>query len=232
MRLSTFASSSSALLPGVTVVVFALVAACSGGSSVGGQTVAIDGGVLLDTAPSFDGAAPSETGDDSGDDDALPPAVDIFADQPPYVTHAGSSTSQIAHHGAHAIKEYQKMDCGSSGCHDAASFASNPEQKNILFGGTVYWIDDNTPARGVEIRLVDANGVGYSVFSDVDGVFYRAAPAGTTSTDAFWPAHTGARAGTDDVLMSTPVDRVGCNASKCHDGSTEYPWITVPRPTP
>jgi hypothetical protein len=211
------------LLLTASIVSFALAAACGQSAGTSGGSTTVDAAVPLDTTP---------LGETTGDDaETLPDAVDVFADQPPYAAHAGSATSRKSQHSFHipTLTDYSKSDCGSSGCHDGSS--TNPEAFNMLVGGTVYWIDDLTPARGVEVRLKDATGAGYSVYSDIDGVFYVRMPTGMTA-DKAWPAHTGARAGTDDVLMSTEVKQVGCNAANCHDGSAAYPVITVPRPSP
>ena len=208
----------------VSLATFAFAAACGPSNNEGSPTV---GGVHhADTGVGGD----ETSSDDAYDDSLLPPAVDVFGDQPGYVTHTGSTNSRKLQHLFHvpSLGDYTKSDCGTSGCHDGAG---SGEQIPLLAGGTVYWMDNGAPAAGVEVRLVDATGAGTSVYSDVDGVFYFRLPTGA-SRDALYPAHTGARAGGDSELMSTEVKQIGCNAANCHDGTEAYPVILVPRPGP
>jgi hypothetical protein len=180
-----------------------------------------DTGVHYGPAPTADASwVPPET---------LGEPLDVFADVPPFTPVTPKPVGSLAsRHVAHTGKTLTGSDC-SSKCHDG----HDPEAPALAFGGTVYWGPDaKKVAPGVEIRVRDANGKDYVVYSDQGGNFWQ---LGKSSTFP-WPAHTGARNATDAVLMTADFHDQGCNANECHDGiasddgTIDYPRITVPPP--
>jgi hypothetical protein len=136
------------------------------------------------------------------DGGAPPPTGGVFQGQPPYQSPGGGGSSHNA-----------GRDC--LGCHNGTG---DPELFNV--GGTVY-DGSGAAAAGVEVRLVDANNKGFSVYSDSNGNFH---------TNSSWssPAHVGARNASSTNNMVSTLTYGGCN--KCHctgTGCTTAP-IHVP----
>lgn len=185
----------------------------TGGPSPGADGGGTDGAGGTDDSATADDSSP---GDDAGID--IFAGVDAFA---PVTPKSGSGL--VLRHKAEAGKSLSGADCSTSKCHDGA----NPEAPLLAFGGTVYYGPDATkPAPGVEVRVRDAAGKDFVVYSDTAGNFWQ---LGKPSTFA-WSAHTGVRDATDSVSMIGDFKTPGCNASNCHDNTTDYPYITVPPP--
>jgi hypothetical protein len=145
---------------------------------------------------------------------------DPFAGAVPYASQMGSSS----HNAGKA--------CVAAGCHAPPGAGGAPP---FAIGGTVY--SDylgQTPAVGVEVRMVDATGQATSVYSGPEGNFYLV--ASSTSSVAF-PAVIGARNATATRLMVTPLASSfgSCGQSNCHipgggslTGTGNYYPIHVP----
>ena len=148
--------------------------------------------------------------------------VDIFAGTGDFVPEAPASSGTLVNkHIAHTGKSLTGTDC--TPCHDG----NTREAPKLAFGGTVYYSPDaKEVAAGVEIRVVDAEGGEHVTYSDQAGNFWLVGDATTFK----WPAHTGARIATDSQLMTATFDKAGCNQGMCHDGSDDYPFITVRKP--
>lgn len=167
-------------------------------------------GGVADTSSGF---VPVPDGAVGGDDAATGPAVDPFADAPPFTPGSATWPSILA---AHADPEVAVnptgKDCFTSNCHGGLF----PE-KPLLFGGTIYTdATGKTPAVGVEIRVVDANGVATSVYSDQQGNFYKLSAASLAL-----PAHPGVRTAANSLAMVGDSTDRSCNKSGCHDGPTQ-----------
>jgi hypothetical protein len=84
----------------------------------------------------------------------------------------------------------------------------------FTFAGTIYDGSGNAVS-GAEVRLVDANGQGISVYSGTYGNFY---------STAAWtaPAMVGARNATNTQLMvaSLRASQGGCNSCHASGGTT------------
>ena len=129
-----------------------------------------------------------------------PPPSDVFTGQPPYTSGSPNRTSH--HAGA---------DCLS--CHNGGGDA--PQWS---FGGTI----TNGAGGGiahVEVRLVDTNGKGISVYTDSLGNFW-------SGTSWSGPAHVGARNATGKVLMVSPITQGGC--ASCHKSGGAQAPIHLP----
>ena len=117
--------------------------------------------------------------------------VDVFAGQPPFAAGIGRPTHNAGRN---------CLQCHSgNGGDDAGPF---------LFGGTLYDAAGN-PVVGAEVRVVDAKGVSYSVFTGPTGTFYKG--GGPLAA----PAHTGVRDATHKALMISPVTVGGCSSCHC-----------------
>ena len=169
--------------------------------------------------PPDTGSVPDTAVDPVVDADIPETPVDIFAGAGDFVPKTpAASGSLISRHIAHTKASLTGTDC--TPCHDGKT----PEAPSLIFGGTVYYSPDaKEVAPGVEIRVVDANGGVHVTYSDQGGNFWLVGRPGTFP----WPAHTGARNSTDTQLMTETFDKVGCNQGMCHDGSDDYPFITV-----
>jgi hypothetical protein len=117
-------------------------------------------------------------------------AVDVFGDQPPFTPGMGRATHNAG------------LDCMQ--CHGGG----DKEGKSFMFGGTLY--DGNgAAAAGAEVRVVDANGAGTSVYTGPTGTFYASGRRLAT------PGHAGARNATTKVLMISQLTRGGCGSCHC-----------------
>lgn len=173
------------------------VGACGGTADMSSGIVALpDGGV---------------GGDDTAT--ATAPAVDPFADAPAFTQGSAPWSSILATHADPEIGVNPTgKDCFTSNCH-GGSFPEKP----LLFGGTIYTDSTGTtPAVGVEVRVIDANGTATSVYSDKQGNFYKLSGA----TLAL-PGHAGVRTAANSLAMVNDVTDRSCNKSGCHDGPTQ-----------
>jgi hypothetical protein len=134
--------------------------------------------------------------------DAGPPPSGVFQGQPPY--QAPGSTDQSHNAG---------KDCLS--CHNGQG---DPEL--FAIGGTIF-DGNNNPVVGAEVRLVDANNVGFSVYSDQGGNFH--------SKGSFVsPAHVGARNAQNTSDMVATITYGGCNKCHCTGGGCTTTPIHLP----
>jgi hypothetical protein len=104
-------------------------------------------------------------------------------------------------------------------CH--AGGRGGDDAPQFLFGGTLYDANGN-PVAGAEVRVIDANGAGYSVYTGANGNFYQ-----TGSTLAL-PAHAGARSASASSLMVSAMTSAGCNSCHCAGASCVTPRIHLP----
>ncbi|HZU83982.1 MAG TPA: carboxypeptidase-like regulatory domain-containing protein [Polyangiaceae bacterium] len=116
--------------------------------------------------------------------------TDVFSGQPAYKATTGPSTHN---------QGKDCMACHTSGGNEAPQF---------LFGGTIYDGSGN-PLAGAEVRVVDKNGKGYSVYSGPEGNFYQ------NGTGLAVPANAGARNASSKALMISAVSKPGCNSCHC-----------------
>jgi hypothetical protein len=133
-----------------------------------------------------------------------PPTVNVFNNTPPFASHTGPSTHNAG------------MDCLN--CHGSSAGCTGGGDCAPLFGfgGTLYDGSGN-PVAGAEVRLVDANGNGTSVYTGPEGTFYG-------SASFVGPAHVGARNATSTQEMLTalqsgsqpPATSGGGGCSGCH----------------
>jgi hypothetical protein len=125
----------------------------------------------------------------------------VFTGEAPY---ALGQTSNGNHHAGE--------DC--VGCHQS----QGGEAPQFTLAGTVV---DATGAGvgGAEVRLVDANGMAFSVYSDNSG---NSGSAGNFSSRTAWvaPAHVGVRnaTNTQDMLVTISQSQGGCNSCHCTGG--------------
>jgi hypothetical protein len=140
-------------------------------------------------------------GNDGGGPPPPPPPLGVFANAPPFTPMMGSS--------AHRPGE----DCLS--CH------------GFTIGGTVFDGSGN-PVAGAEVRVVDATGAAFSVYSGSDGTFHDSHNSFTA------PAHIGIRDANNVKNMMTalqsgpqpPAASGGaCSACHCSGGA---PCTVVP----
>jgi hypothetical protein len=100
-----------------------------------------------------------------------------------------------------------QMACLS--CHNGATKGT----AEFLFAGSIYTtVDGGTGAETVEVRVVDAKGVGTSAYSDDNGNFWA---TGTAALDV--PGQSGARDITNVQLMPSALSSGDCNS--CHNGT-------------
>jgi hypothetical protein len=134
--------------------------------------------------------------------DAGPPPGGVFQGQPPY--QAPGNVGQTHNAG---------KDCLT--CHNGQG---DPDLFSM--GGTIY-DGNNNPVVGAEIRLVDANNVGFSVYSDQGGNFH--------SRGSFVsPAHVGARNAQNTADMVATLSYGGCNKCHCTGGGCTTTPIHLP----
>jgi len=202
------------------VVVFAM--GC-GGSETGGHGVLATGTVDDSGVATGGGGADggstgtgtttsTPTGDDSG-----PP--DPFAGAPAFAPPARPALSVLPKHLAEGAGNITGQDCMT--CHDGST-----DLPVFLFGGTVY--TDSTGTKGaanVEVRVIDSAKAAHVVYSDVDGNFYEYATGGAFA----FPGHPGVRNAAGSYAMVSDMASAGCNASKCHSGTSKtYKRIYAP----
>jgi hypothetical protein len=169
-----------------------------------------------------DGASGASGGDGSasgnGTDGST--AGDPFAGAPAYAAQMGSSTHNAG------------KSCVAAGCHAPPGVAGAPP---FSIGGTVYTdYLGQTPAPGVEVRILDSSGHATSVYSGPEGNFYLVA---SSSSSVAFPAVVGARNASATRLMITPLasSSGSCGQSNCHipgggslTGTGNYYPIHVP----
>lgn len=183
-----------------------------------------EGGIL-----SADGGKP---GDASGDVVILPTdgssdaptdaliAQNAFSgDTTPWASNKPATTAATFHTQNNVgITPGKNQDCLS--CHKMGG--AGPQ---FLFAGTIFQdMNGTTPASDVEVRVLGADNKGYSAHSDTDGNFWYL--PGQNEAVAY-PAYHGARNASTTVLMSETATASSCNASGCHDGTTQA-YLHIP----
>jgi hypothetical protein len=174
-----------------------------------------DGGSSFDSGPAGDGGA--EAGD-AGDAEAGP-STNAFTGAGAY-TNTQPVTSAVTYHNNNnvGVTPGKNQDCLN--CHKQGGAGVT-----FLFAGTIFQDQNgNTPATGVEVRVRGSDGKPFSSHSDSDGNFWY--QPGTGESIAF-PAQSGARDGTNTVLMVANLTAASCNAGGCHDGTTQA-YLHVP----
>jgi hypothetical protein len=116
--------------------------------------------------------------------------VDVFKGRPAFASQVGPSSHNPG------------RDCMS--CHATGG----GEAPRFMFGGTLY-NGSGAAVSGAEVRVVDANGTGYSVYTSSNGNFYQ------QGTGLVTPAHAGARNALGSQLMVSAVTSGGCNSCHC-----------------
>jgi hypothetical protein len=176
-------------------------------------------------ATGFDGGTQGDGGDAGAPDGAAEAAVDsgttttAFSGAGTYTaTQPNTTAVQYHQNNGVGVTPGKNQDC--LGCHKMGGSG-----KVFLFAGTVFQDQNgNTPAASEEVRVRGNDGKGFSAHSDSDGNFWY--EPGTGESIAF-NAQTGVRDGTNTVLMTGAISKASCNASGCHDGSTQA-YLHIP----
>ena len=124
----------------------------------------------------------------SGSDGGVPPPPSsVFKGQPPFMSQAANG----GHNPGRACFN----------CHTSSCTGGNDCGPELVFGGTLY-DGSGTGVAGAEVRFVDANGNGTSVYTASKGDFWlRGSPAFAA------PAHVGVRNATSVKTCSRPCRR-------------------------
>jgi len=131
-----------------------------------------------------------------------PPPTTVFTDAPPYEPRVRPRARELCG------RDPSKLACLE--CHDILH--STP----FAMGGTVFADAAGTmPAAAVEVRIVDAMGVGRSTFSDEDGNFWLTRAEG----DGAPPFNLGIRDGVRARFMPIVAPLLDCNRAACHGGA-------------
>lgn len=206
MRRPAWALGLSFLVVGCTVADPGVEGLIRGEFKDGGS--AFEGGPLGDASgdAKADGA-PTEGGTDSGT------TTTAFTGAGTYTATQPTTTAATYHNNNNVgVTPGKNQDC--LGCHKMGGPGTT-----FLFAGTVFQ-DQNgtTPAVSKEIRMRGTDGKAFSAHSDTDGNFWYV--PGTGEALAF-PAQSGVRDGTNTALMTGDLTVTSCNASGCHDGTTQ-----------
>lgn len=196
------------------VLSFPLVACLAADPGVEGLTRGefTDGGSHPDAGKPGDAGQTdgSSQGDAAGDGstaaNAFTGATAYAATQPP------TRAVQYHQNGNVGVTPGKNQDCLS--CHKMGG--PGPV---FLFAGTVFQ-DQNgtTPAAAKEIRVRGSDGKAFSTHSDSDGNFWYEPAVGEAIA---FPMQAGVRDATNTALMTTTQTASSCNASGCHDGTTQ-----------
>lgn len=172
------------------------------GGDEGGAPGAMDSGIL-DARTVTEAAAEAAADGPSGGAGVFKGAPAYDATQQPQQTAAQNHQAQGV-----ATVPNKKTDCMT--CHNGTTASG------FLFGGTIYTDTGATRgAAGIEVRVVDSTGNGYSAYSDSDGNFWI-----DNDTAASLPGTSGARDGSGNVqLMIGSTTSPGCNS--CHNGTID-----------
>lgn len=163
---------------------------------------------------------------DGGPQTIVPPSEDsgtttspkptAFSNASAYVATTGPVTRKPQHNFAGATPTTNPAGRACMQCHGAAGPAPR-----FLVAGTVYKDATGTPAGQVEIRLVDADGIARSVYSNDDGNFFFPAATGAIKL----PALVGARDANTTKLMVNSGANGNCNS--CHRAGGTTPPLVV-----
>lgn len=152
---------------------------------------------------------------DSGTTTPPPAKPNAFTGAPAYAATAGPATRIAAHNFANATPTTNPAGRACMQCHGAAGPAPR-----FLIAGTVYKDATGTPAPQVEVRVVGADGVARTTYSNADGNFFFRAATGAV----MFPAVVGARDANTTKLMT--IDAANGNCNSCHRaGGTSSPLV-------
>jgi hypothetical protein len=158
------------------------------------------GGADGGSAGADGGSAGADGGSAGADGGGSPVPPNVFANAPPFSSHTGNSTHNAG------------KDCLQ--CHAGGGAPS------FSFGGTLYDGSGN-PVSGAEVRLLDANGNGTSVYTGPAGTFY------SRGSGFAAPAYVGVRnaSSTQEMLValqsgSQPPASTGGACGACHCSGT------------
>ncbi len=154
---------------------------------------------------------PDET--DGGAADAKPNA---FTSAGAYAATAGPSTRKAGHDFAGATPTTNPAGRPCLQCHGSGGPAPR-----FAFAGTVYKDATGTPAPRVQVRVVGADGVARTAFTDADGNFFFRFASGAVK----FPALAGARDGDTAELMTNTTANGNCNS--CHRAGGTEPQLVV-----
>jgi hypothetical protein len=162
------------------------------------------------------GAAEAMGGGGSGDGAATPPSdpvvpgtpvsnpTNAFSGEGPYVSAPPTIRANDMHAGGTMVTGKNCLTC-----HDGTTCVK------FDFAGTVWMAPAFTSgAADVEVRIIDANDLAYTVHSDVDGNFWHRA-----DTDLVMPALSGVR--TADWRQAGHLNGPSCNS--CHYAGNTSP---------
>ncbi len=160
---------------------------------------------------------PMGTCGSGGDGGTPPPPSSVFNGQPPFM----SQTSSGGHNPGRAC----------FGCHTSQCTGGNDCGPELVFGGTLY-DGSGTGVAGAEVRFVDANGNGTSVYTTSEGNFWL---RGSSAFAA--PAHVGVRNASAVQNMFTALQSTSqppavtggdCNACHCTGSGCTTSQIHLP----
>lgn len=192
------------------VALAASAGACSGVDETYGDTSRTTTPSPTEPTPSDastatpDGAGGTDAGaiDAATEADAAKPK-DAFEGTAAYAAQAGPTTRQAGHNFNANTPKTNPAGRPCLNCHDGTGNAPA-----FAAGGTVY--AGAKPAASAEVRVVGADGIARSAYTDADGnFFFRAA-----TQDLDFPALAGARNATATKLMTGHATKGNCN--ECH----------------
>jgi len=181
-----------------------------GGLSGDGSTPAGD---ASDATVGTDATNTDSGGDATASENAFTGDTSAYAANPP-------ATSAATFHQQNnvGVTPGKNQDCLS--CHKMGG--AGPQ---FLFAGTIFQdMQGNTPAADIEVRVTGSDNKGYSAYSDTDGNFWYMPQANQAIA---YPAYDGARNANTTVLMTQTATASSCNASGCHDGTTQA-YLHIP----
>jgi hypothetical protein len=152
-----------------------------------------------------DGGTPTVVPTGDGGTTPAPAKPNAFTGAPAYAATAGATTRIAAHNFAGATPTTNPAGRPCMQCHGAAGPAPR-----FLIAGTVFKDATGTPAAQIEVRVVGADGVARTTFSNADGNFFFRASSGAV----MFPAKIGARDANTTKLMT--IDAANGNCNSCH----------------
>lgn len=177
------------------------LAACGGSDPGGPSSTQGDGGAGTASEGSTVEAGPPNEPVVPGTPVSNP--TNAFSGEGPYVSNPPTIRANDQHGGTTVTGK----NCLS--CHDGTTCVK------FDFAGTVWFAPDYTRgAPDVEVRIIDANDLAYSVHSDADGNFWHRA-----DTDLLMPALSGVR--TADWRQAGHLNGPSCNS--CHFAGNTSP---------
>ena len=180
---------------------------------LGDGTTSGDGGGNTDGSPTGDSGNPQDSASDSTTGTTAFTGASAYASNKP-------ATSAVTYHNNNnvGVTPGKGQDCLS--CHKMGG--SGPQ---FLFAGTLFQdMNGTTPAVDKEVRVRGNDGKAYSAHSDDNGNFWYLPGMGEALA---FPAMAGARDATNTSLMNGALAAASCNASGCHDGTTQA-YLHIP----